>query len=412
MSRRFLLYLTAIGLASLATGIQLVMLPWLAAGQLQLPAGQVGWVQSAQLLPGAALMLLSGAMSDRRGSDRWLPLYYLAMFSLHLLMLWVILTSHLTLLALMIYGVLLGAVFTFIQPLRDRILPRLVGEGSNRLQHGVVLVSMCVYVGQAVGVALSGQMESLGISTVFAVQCACLLFAALLYGLVLKNRQAMDGNLAENRQSSSTQLPAQNHIQPTIQQGLQYLWRHPVLRHLIVLVSFNGFMNLGVFLVALPLLARDVYLQDAAFFSILQLAFVIGNVASTVGLLRSGHVERPGRAVLFCLLYSAVIMLAISAGPTETGLLILVFAWGTVAGVSSNMGKALLQQQVTDRYRGRVLSIYFLALLGSAPLGALFCGYIMDSWGGSLLFQLSGYVSLGLFVLYLRASSLWQKENS
>lgn len=404
MQRRFVFYLLAIAFNSLATGIQLVVLPWLATGQLNLPAGQVGWVQSAQLIPGAVLMLWSGSLADRNNSERFLPWYYLLTFGCHVAMLWLIQTGLLMLSWLLLYGVMLGTVFTFLQPLRDRFLPTLVEPGGNALQRSIVLVGMCTYMGQALGVAVAGQMDNLGLVFVYAVQCSCLALAAISLGYVLKCQRSLE------QKTLTVHRP--NPSQPSIWKGLIYVFHHRVLRHLIILVSFNGFMNLGVYLVALPLLARDVYLESAAFFSALQFAFVIGNVAATIGLLKRGHVDAPGRSVLFCLLYSAVLMLAIAAQPTSTGLLLLVFFWGVIAGVSSNMGKALLQQQVKNEYRGRVLSIYFLALLGSAPLGALFCGYVMDIWSAELLFKLAGSMSLLLFVVYMRLPSLWHRETT
>lgn len=404
MQRHFVFYLLAIVFNSLATGIQLVVLPWLATGQLNLPAEQVGWIQSAQLIPGAVLMLWSGSLADRHNSKRFLPWYYLLTFACHVIMWWIIQTGYLLFSWLLIYGVLLGTVFTFIQPIRDRILPALAEQGSKGLQRGVVLVGMCAYVGQALGVTIAGQMDNLGLTFVYAVQCCCLGLAACCMAYIIRYKPLVEKTTPRINRSASSQ--------PTILDGLVYVFRHSVLRHLVILVSFNGFMNLGVYLVALPLLARDVYLKDAAFFSALQFAFVIGNVAASFALLRRGHVESPARSVLFCLLYSAVLMLAIAAHPNNHGLLLLVFCWGLVAGVSSNMGKALLQQQVKNEYRGRVVSIYFLALLGSAPLGALFCGYVMDIWGAALMFTLAGSMSLLLFFIYMCLPSPWQSTTN
>ena len=42
MQWRLICYLTVVTLAAIATGIQLVMIPWLATGVLQLDPAQVG----------------------------------------------------------------------------------------------------------------------------------------------------------------------------------------------------------------------------------------------------------------------------------------------------------------------------------------------------------------------------------
>jgi MFS family permease len=373
-------------------GIQIVLLPWMAAGQLQATPQQLGWVQSAALLPAMLLMLLGGAYADRPGALRVLPWFYLLLALSHGLMISVNLSGLLSLGLLMVYGLALGSSNAFIQPLRDRALPGVLGQEQG-LQRPVVQISLCVYVAQALGVALAGQMQWLGVHWLLAIQCLALLGTA---ALLMTN-----GPLPAPKTSDASK-------QVTILQGLAFVWRHHVLRHLTLLVGFNGFVHLGVFVVALPLLARDVYGQGAAYFSALQLVFVCGNVAATLGLLRRGGVEQPGRSVLFCLLYAGLIMLAISAKPTQQGLFMLVFAWGVVAGVSASMGKSLLQQQTDDAYRGRALSLYQLALFGAAPLGALVCGYAVDLFGALQLFQYGGLATLLLFVVYLGVRPLWK----
>lgn len=393
----FIKYLLAVSSAALAMGCQIVLLPWLAVGELQLSASQMGWVQSAVLLPGVLLMLFGGAFADRSGTLRALPLLYLLLSLCHAAMLWQVGAGLLLLPTLLTYALLLGICNAFVQPLRDKALPQFAGHQTS-VQTAVVQIGLCVYVAQAMGVALAGYMDSLGVTTVLAVQALALLFSAVLFLQLLRQQPASEPQTT----LSDTQSPM-----VAIMEGLGVVRRHRVLKHLMVLVGFNGFMHIGVFVVALPLLARDIYQQDALYFSGLQLVFVGGNIVATLILLKRGQVEHLGRSVLFSLLYAGVIMLAVSARPTATGLLLLVFGWGIVAGVSASLGKALLHQQVDDEFRGRVLSIYQLALFGGAPLGALACGYAVQVWGALSLFRVGGLLSLGLFVLYLGVRPLW-----
>lgn len=394
-------YLLAIALAALATGIQVVLLPWLAVGELQLPASQVGWVQSAVLLPGVLFMLWAGAMADRPGAVRWLPGLYGGLLLCHAGMLWLVLDQALRLPLLISYALLLGALQALIQPLRDRALPHFMSADGS-FQNAVVQISLCVYIAQALGVSLAGQVAWLGLAGVLACQClALLLCMALLSQRLRQQPMAERTEAVQNESGGNRQL--------SVADGLRFVARRPILRQLVALVAFNGFIHIGVFVVALPLLARDVFQRDAAFFATLQLVFVVGNIVATLVLLRRGRIRYQGRSVLFCLLYAGVIMLAIGAGPTTTGLLLLIFVWGVVAGVSASLGKALLQQQVLEDYRGRVLSIYHLALFGAAPLGALACGYAVQYWGALRLFELGGLLSLGLFAVFLCLKPLWQR---
>jgi len=388
----------AISFAALATGCQIVLLPWLAVGELNLSAEQLGWVQSLSLLPGVVLLLVGGAFADRaRGRSR-LPFFYIGLAICHALMAYLLFINALVLSWLLVYALMLGVGSAFIQPLRERLLPGLL-RGESRLQHSVVVMSLCLYIAQAAGVAIAGQQGALGVHWILLGQAVCLLVAALVLSGWVKSPPAS--------------ARSQRDEQPTvgIKAGLALVWRHAVLRNLVILVGFNGFIHIGVFVVALPLLARDAYQQGAVYFASLQLCFVVGNVAATLGLLKRGPTRYPGRAILFSLLYAGVPMLAIAAKPTLTGLFGLVFFWGVVAGVSASLGKSLLQQQAPEAYRGRIVSVYQLSLFGAAPLGALACGYAASFWGPWPLFSVAGVVSIAAFLVHFVDRSLWAVEN-
>ncbi len=392
---RFWGYLSALGLAALAMGVQVVLLPWLAVGELHLSAEQLGWVQAAGLLPTVALLLIGGSFADRPSAHRWLPLLYWAVAVCHgfLLLLWW--NQTLGLFGLLFYALLLGFCQAFIQPLRDRLLPNF--HRQKVFQHSVVRISLCVYVAQAAGVVIAGQNEWLGIEVVIGLQIMALTLCGGLFFVLLRPASV-----------TVDELPHRDSAK--VSEGLAYVAKHPVLKHLMLLVSFNGFMHMGVFVVALPILSHHVYNQGVVSFSLLQLLFVAGGIGGSIGLMRKGTVAQPGRAVLFCLLYTGCLMLAISARPKESGLMLLVMFWGVVAGVSASLGKSLLQQLVPDLYRGRCLSIYQLALFGSAPLGALACGYAVALWGPLALLEVGGWLSIGLFIVYLLVRDIWEIE--
>lgn len=406
MSKLYLRYLIAVAFAAFATGSQIVVLPWLAVGELQLPPQQLGWVQSLSLLPGVLMLLLGGAFADARQNRRYLPFLYAAIAIIHgLLALWLA-SSPLVLMVLLLYALLLGIITAFIQPLRDKLMPEFSAFSSHGLQLSVVQMTLVIYVLQALGVAWAGRIDSLGIEVVLLSQFTLLLLSALLMsGLLNKNTQ---GESPAEASSNQTEV----YTPPTIKDGFKQVWSKGILRDLTLLMGFNGFMHIGVFVVALPLIARDVYFQGAAYFANLQLAFVVGGIAATLGLLKRGVVQHPGRSILFSFLYTGMLMLAIAAGPTQTGLIGLVFLWGVVAGVSASLGKAVLQQEAQDSHRGRVLSVYQLALFGMAPLGAMTCGYAVNLGGALQLFEIGGYLSLAVFAVYFFIPNLWNVEHT
>ena len=55
--------------------------------------------------------------------------------------------------------------------------------------------------------------------------------------------------------------------------------------------------------------------------------------------------------------------------------------WGLNMGVTMTLARTIVQESATEEYRARIMSVYSLGLLGSAPIGALMLGRIVESFG-------------------------------
>ena len=380
---------------SLATGLQVILLPWIAVAVVELPALQLGWVQASVLLPNLVFLLLGGVLADRRDSAGVAALACIGLATCHAALLIYFSFRVPNLAVLLLYGVSLGVCTAFLQPARDNLVQRSAQRkpeqsSTSGVQHTVTWMMLAQYGGQAVGMLLASRFDQWGLNTLLCIQISVLLIAAgFLYSLRFK---AVARPLREK-------MPL-----ALIRDGVVQAWRRPPLRELIALVAFNGFVHIGVFLVVLPLLA-DQYERGASYYATLQLAFIAGTVAATVVMLRRGQGDEPGRGLLMCLLYSGVLLLGISFGPTPLGLLLLCACWGVVAAASAALGRAVVQILAPDEYRSRIISIYQLALFGSAALGALVAGALSEYAAPLTTLLWAGIVSLLAFlVLALRGA--------
>lgn len=383
---------------SLATGLQVILLPWIAVAVVGLPALHLGWVQASVLLPNLLFLLIAGALADRRDAAAVAALACLGLALCHggLLLYFSHRIPNLPL--LLLYGASLGICTAFLQPARDNLVQRSArdrrGETSeSRVQKTVTWMMLAQYGGQAVGMLLASRFDQWGAQLLLGIQAAVLSVAAL-FMLSLRERGP--------RAAADEKLP---HRQ--ILEGLAQTWHRPALRELIALMAFNGFVHIGVFLVVLPLLASD-YGRGADYYATLQLAFIAGTVAATVTMLRRGQGEQPGRGILMCLLYSAALLVAISFGPTPLGLILLCACWGAVAAAAAALGRAIVQLFAPAEYRSRIISIYQLALFGSAALGALAAGVLSEYAAPLTTLLWAGILSLVAFVLVCWSGALRQ----
>jgi hypothetical protein len=70
---------------------------------------------------------------------------------------------------------------------------------------------------------------------------------------------------------------------------------------------------------------------------------------------------------------------------------------------------SLIQTNVPDHIRGRVLSMHTMAFLGFTPLGSLLVGALAETWGVSAALALSsGFALVLTLVIALTAPSVRQ----
>lgn len=389
MPPRLRKFLSGYSGTSLATGLQVILLPWVAVSVVDLPALQLGWVQASVLLPNLLFLLFGGALADRRDAAAVAALACLGLAACHgsLLLYFSFRIPDLSL--LMLYGASLGVCTAFLQPARDNLVQRGARDDGGRttesgVQRTVTWMMLAQYGGQALGMLLASRFDQWGLGSLLVIQMATLFMAA---GFFYSLRQPGIHRAREQK------LPL-----ALIREGLAEAWRRPALRELVALMAFNGFVHIGVFLVVLPLLAEQ-YGRGAGYYATLQLGFVGGTVAATAVMLHRGQGDRPGRGILMCLLYSAALLIAISFGPTPFGLILLCVCWGAVAAASAALGRAVVQLLAPDEYRSRLISIYQLALFGSAALGALAAGAISEYAAPLTTLLWAGIASLVSFAL-------------
>ncbi len=78
-----------------------------------------------------------------------------------------------------------------------------------------------------------------------------------------------------------------------------------------------------------------------------------------------------------------------------TSLIITVFV-GLAFVISVNLTNAMIQTEVTDELRGRVMGIYVLVFFGLTPIGSLLAGVIAQTFGEQITVMGSGLLMFGL----------------
>ncbi|RLA49649.1 MAG: MFS transporter [Gammaproteobacteria bacterium] len=387
----FQYYLGGLGFSATAMGLQAVIFPWLVVGVLHEPADRVGFAQMAVMLPNLIFILVGGALSDNRHLGTYLNKLYLLYMIPFGSMLAITLAGYLSYQLLIIFGVGYGVITAFIQPARESLLVQVC---SDNLQNSVARSTVVQFSAQSVGFVLVGLLDLVGLPTLLVMQM--IMFA--LAGWSIRASQPPGVGLTAGR----------NRSRQSIWSGLREVWHHPRLLPLMVIVGITGFIGFGAYLVAIPIMAREIYQAGALFYAVLQLCFAFGVLfANFIYMRLSNGFRQPGRVLLISLFARAVIMIIIGTHVSVYFLFPLILVWGMFSGIAISLGRVMTHSEAPESHRSRIVSIYQLALMGTAPLGALLCGHMITLWG-----VLEAFIVLGILTLVASLlgvfSQLWK----
>ena len=382
-------------------GLHMVLYPWLVVGILQESPGKLGLAQMAVLLPNLLFILPGGVASDRRHRGSWLSrLYLLYLFPIAILMGSAV-TGELSFSLILMFGMMFGSITAFVQPARESLL----GFTPAGVMHqAVAKVTVVQFLAQSAGFMVAGQLTKTGLVPLFIGQIV--LFLASFF-LIRRSHPEISG--AVDRRPVS-EMPGETWKDTG--DGLKLFWSDRRLLHLLILVTATGFLAFGVYLVGMPLLVLEGYQGGASLFAALQLIFTLGIVSSNVQMMKRDKLfRRPGRLIISSLLLRGGLLAMIALLPPLWLLFPLVYVWGFLSGISMNLGRTILHNQVEQSYRARAASVYQLCLFGSTPLGAWLSGVVIGQVGLSQ--ALIGFAAITVLFSLLIAlvSPLWRVRS-
>jgi predicted MFS family arabinose efflux permease len=194
--------------------------------------------------------------------------------------------------------------------------------------------------------------------------------------------------------------PSSEPVLKSLKTGLKTVRDDRSLRGLVGLAFIGSFCALPL-VTFLPVVAKDIFHRDAKGYSVLLAAFGVGAIAGAIGVAGFGHVQRKGiLAVAMQMIFGALMIgFAISRIPLLSYALLALA--GAALMVVFAMFMTLVQANVDDRLRGRVVSVYSFAFRGAMPLGNLAAGFLASLFSVPAILVGNGVVMVcvGAFVL-------------
>jgi MFS family permease len=377
--------LVASGFANLADGVFQVALPLLAVQLTRSPLLIAG-VAIAARLPWL-LAPVAGALADRLDRRQTMVRVNLVRTVLLGGLALAVAADLATLPMLYAVALLLGFAETLFDTSDQSLLPSIVPRDDlTRANSRLFAVEMVANT--FVGPPLGGLLAAAGLAIAMGVPALAYLAGAGCVALIAGSFRPAVADAA---------APAR--LRDDIAEGARFVWHHPVLRPLAIMLGAENMAFAAAYSVfVLFAVAPGPMGLSKAGFGVLEAALGVGALAGTW--LAVPVERRLGRV------RTLVLSVLLSAGslvvPVVTALPVPVGASMAVSGVGMmlwNVVTVSLRQRITpDRLLGRMNASYRLVGWGTMPLGALLGGVLAEALGLRAAFAVATVVVLAVLV--------------
>ena len=329
---------------------------WLVVDGLGSSAIWIGIVGLAVSLPTILLSVPAGILSDRYDTKAILVVSQAATAVLSFVLAFAILADAANIWFVIVWSVLVGALAALANPAQNAILPRLI---EMKVMPSAVALNSSVWNTMAiVGPATAGILIAVvGTGQAFFVTAVGFAISAVM---VMRLRLDPVPRLAKEETGGMFE-------------GVRFIFRNQLFLATIGLSFFTSLFGAS-YQRLLPVFADDVLHVGSVGFGSMETSIGIGGFLGTLAILKVGAGRRAGVVMLASAAVFGLFIAAFAASRVFPVSLAFLFLAGFSSSLYLNLGMTLLQVQVPDVLRGRVMAVWsmtwFLSSVGGLPAGA------------------------------------------
>jgi MFS family permease len=356
-TRNYCLYWVGLVFYVLGHRAEYVTFAWITWEVTQDPLS-LAYLGLAQGVPLVVFQLFGGVLADRTnrlrlliGTQTLTALTLTAAFALTVLGL--VRVEHLLALA-----ALSNTFRAFDEPSRLALIPQLVDR--ERLPNAIALGSIPWQAGRMIGPSITGILiAAFGGAIGFGMAAVASYIALVLYSCV---RVRADAQAHDGRR-----------VFQQLVEGLSFVGHNFVFASLIGLALFNALFGVS-YITLLPIYADWYFEAGSTGYGLLQAAHGAGALIGTLTVATIAHrILRRGTPLLVAATCLGLLLMVFSRSPGMGLALPMLLLVGFSNTFYLTQVSTLLQQQVPDALRGRVMSLYSLCW-NLLPLGGMLAG--------------------------------------
>lgn len=370
--RNYRLFFMGQGLSLIGTWMQRVALAWLVY-RLTDSAFLLGLVGFAGQVPSFLLAPLAGVISDRVSRHRLLIITQILSMAQALLLAVLVLGGWIHIWHVLVLSVVMGAINGFDMPVRQTFLIEMLDDRKD-LGNAIALNSSMFNGARLLGPPLAGLLIAL------TGEGVCFLINGISYVAVLGSLFAMR---LRPRPGSDARSPDRQGLVAGLVEGWGYVRGNPPIWAILMLLTVFNFVVMP-YTVLLPVFARDVLHGGPDTMGLLMGGAGLGALGGALFLASRRSVVGTGRLVTLAagVFSLALIAFSLTTRPLVAMALMIPVGFGQMIQMAGS--NTMLQTLVNDRMRGRVMSFYTMAFMGTFPLGSLLLGAVAQHWGAGV----------------------------
>ncbi|MDY6918560.1 MAG: MFS transporter [Chloroflexota bacterium] len=343
----------------------------------------LGMVSAAWGGPVLLLSIFGGVVTDRVNKRNLLIVTQVATAVITAVVAVLILNGAIEVWHLVLAAALTGITFAFNAPGRQAMIPELVS--GRELMNALALNSMGVNMTRVGAPAVAGVLvAAIGVAGVYFISVGLYIVAVAALFMVTVAPQGRGGSVKSLAADAA--------------EGLTYIVRRPVIVSLLAVAFLTVLVGMP-YMHMMPAFVVDVLHGGAADLGWLSASGGTGALAGALVIASLGDYRRKGRLMLLIAFGFGLLLVAFALSSNLAFALALIFGIGVTNNGYLVLNNTLIQSNVPNWVRGRVMSVYSMTF--ALPfLGALGAGAVAERLGVATVFWGSGAM-LAVFVLGL-----------
>ena len=356
--RNYRLFFSGQSISLIGTWMQRIAMPWLVyhmTGSVLL----LGVVGFAGQIPTLFLSPVAGVLTDRWSRYRVLLITQIVSLIQAGVLAWLCLAGVIQIWQIVLLSVILGCVNAFDVPARHSFVIDMVDKKED-LGNGIALNSLMFNGARLIGPSIAGVMLAT------TSEGVCFLFNAISYIFVIISLLMMKLHIKISKRKVEP-------ILKELREGLRYTFGFAPIKHLLILLSISSLMGMS-YSVLMPVFAKEVLHGGSHTYGFLMGAAGFGALLGALFLASRKSVLKLGRIVPASAIVFGAGLLGLSFSRIFPISLILMIFIGMGMMLQTAASNTILQTITDDDKRGRVMSFYTMAIMGTAPFGSLIAG--------------------------------------